>query len=95
MIDNGYKYKVVINTNTITDKHNNPCPSHNPYLIKQWINNKMAFAIKWKYCISYLNNKLVSNEFNYLTRFLHYGPYGFISKGEKIGAFPRSLDFNQ
>ena len=95
MIDNGYKYKVVINTNTITDKHNIPCPSHNPYLIKQWINNKNAFAIKWKYCISYLNNNIVSNEFNYLTRFLHYGPYGFISKGEKIGAFPKSLDFNQ
>jgi hypothetical protein len=64
-----------------------------PETMVQWINHPDTFAIKWKYCISYLNKDIVSPEFNYLTRFLYYGPYGTISKGELCGAFPKSLGF--
>jgi hypothetical protein len=91
LINKGYTYNVVIKHDNIISTNIYPCPSHNPYLINQWINNKSSFAIKWKYCISYLNKDVVSSEFNYLTRFLYYGPYGTISKGELCGAFPKSL----
>jgi hypothetical protein len=93
LVSKGYKYAVVIPENTLvyTNLHN--CPSHNPYIIQQWINNPNSFAIKWKYSISYLDNKNVSPEFNYLTRFLYYGPYGTISSGEKLKVFERSIVF--
>jgi len=94
LIDIGFKNSVVINYKSIN--YNDTiyiCPTHNPYLINQWINNKSAFAIKWKYCISYLNKYVVSPEFNYLTRYLYYGPFGTISKGELQGVFPISLNF--
>ena len=64
-----------------------------PQTLKQWINKPETFAIKWKYCISYLNADVVSPEFNYLTRYLHYGPYGTISKGELYNIYPKSIDF--
>ena len=85
----GYKHNVVINVNTI-DK-TLTCPAFNPANIGKWINNPDSFAIKWKYMISYLNQNKVSSELNYLTRYLYYGKYGYISDGEKIGAFPKSL----
>ena len=93
LVNQGFTYNVVVNKDTIKSKKEYMCPSHNPYLINQWINNKSSFAIKWKYCISYLNKDIVFPEFNYLTRFLYYGPHGTISKGELCGAFPKSLDF--
>jgi hypothetical protein len=93
LVNKGYKYKVVINKNSIIQNSVTICPTHNPYLIDQWITNKSAFAIKWKYCISYLNKDIISPEFNYLTRFLYYGPYGTKSKGEIAGCFPNSINF--
>lgn len=93
LVDKQYKYNVVVKHDSIISTNSYPCPSHNPYLINQWINNKSSFAIKWKYCISYLNKDVVSPEFNYLTRYLYYGPYGTISKGEIGNVFPKSLNF--
>jgi len=93
LVDKGYTHNVVIKHTDIISANLYSCPSHNPYLINQWINNKSAFAIKWKYCISYLNKDIVSQEFNYLTRFLYYGPHGTISKGELGNVFPKSLNF--
>jgi hypothetical protein len=85
----GYKHNVVINVNTI-DK-TLTCPPFHPGNIYKWINNPDSFAIKWKYMISYLNQNNVSPDLNYLTRYLYYGKYGYISNGEKMGAFPLSL----
>jgi hypothetical protein len=94
LVDKGYKYNIIINHKDINlNSINYKCASHNPYLIDQWINKKTVFAIKWKYCISYLNKNLVSQEFNYLTRFLYYGPYGTISKAELVNVFPKSFNF--
>ena len=90
LTDKGYKYNVLIKS---SDYGNYCCPSHNPYLINKWINNINSFAIKWKYSISYLKNTIVSQEFNYLTRYLYYGPHGYISSGEKINAFIKSEDY--
>lgn len=84
----GYKYNTVIKTNLLDN--NICCPVFNPINIYKWINKPETFAIKWKYMISYLHHDLVSQEMNYLTRFLYYGKYGIISEGEKIGAFPQS-----
>ena len=88
LVNRGYKCNVVIKCNT----YNNTvcCPVFNPVNINKWINNPNSFAIKWKYMISYLNQNTLNPELNYLTRFLYYGKYGFISDGEKIGAFPKS-----
>jgi len=86
----GFKFNVVIRENELKHIQNKLCPSHNPYIISQWINNPKSFAIKWKYCISYLNSNFVSGYFNDLTKYLWYGPKGLISKGEKDGAFPPS-----
>jgi lipopolysaccharide biosynthesis protein len=88
LVDKGYKCNVVIKCNTYDNTVR--CPVFNPININKWIHNPNSFAIKWKYMISYLNQNIVNPELNYLTRFLYYGKYGFISEAEKIGAFPKS-----
>jgi hypothetical protein len=94
LVDKNYKYNVIVSEKELNYQKNiHHCPSHNCFVIEQWINNKKAFAIKWKYCISYLSNNIVSKEFNYLTKFLYYGPNGTISSGERLGAFIPSRDF--
>jgi hypothetical protein len=84
----GYKHCVVININTLNQ--NVTCPAFNPANIDKWINNPDSFAIKWKCIISYLKKNMVNPELNYLTRYLYYGKYGYISKAEKNGIFPKS-----
>ena len=91
LVDKGYKWNTVIKINEL-NTNNIICPVFNPVNIRKWINNPSSFGIKWKYMISYLNQNIVSPELNYLTRFLYYGKYGFISEGEKIAAFPKSTD---
>ena len=92
LVDKGYNYNVIIKENTLKfDKK--ACPSHNAFILEQWIFKKNAFAIKWKYVISYLKNTHVSSEFNFLSRFMYYGPYGYISNGEKKGLFIKSEDY--
>ena len=90
-INKGYKCNAVIKIKDL-ETTNVRCPVFNPINITKWINNPNTFAIKWKYMISYLNQNMVSPELNYLTRFLYYGKYGFISQAEKLGAFPQSND---
>lgn len=85
----GYKHGVVINIDTL--QQNVQCPVFNPNNIEKWIKNPNSFAIKWKYMISYLKKNMITPELNYLTRYLYYGKYGYVSDGEKIGAFPKSL----
>jgi hypothetical protein len=85
----GYKHGVVINVDTL--QQNLQCPVFHPANIDKWIKNPNSFAIKWKYMISYLKKNMVTPELNYLTRYLYYGKYGYISDGEKMGAFPKSL----
>jgi len=92
LLDKKYKMDSVIKYTELTNNHL-CCPMFNPLLLKQWINNPNSFAIKWKYCISYLKNTVVSEEFNFLTKYLYYGPYGTISEAEKMGAFPKSILF--
>ena len=93
---NGYKCNIVITDEMLKYPTSMMCPTHNPYVIKQWINNPKSFAIKWKYCISYLNENVVSPHFNYLTRFLYYGYKSpTISKGEIVGAFPPSKEYHK
>lgn len=89
LIDKGYKHNVVVNVNTLDQTL--PCPVFHPGNIYKWINNPDSFGIKWKYMISYLNQNKASSELNYLTRYLHYGKYGYVSDAEKMGAFPKSL----
>lgn len=84
----GYKHNTVIKLDIL--ENNITCPVFHPINIYKWINNPRTFATKWKYNISYIHPKLVSNEFNYLTRYLYYGKYGTISKAEKIGVFPKA-----
>uniref|UniRef100_A0A6C0KW97 Uncharacterized protein n=1 Tax=viral metagenome TaxID=1070528 RepID=A0A6C0KW97_9ZZZZ len=86
----GYKHNSVIKDTDLISNDNLICKTFHPYVISQWINNPKSFSIKWKYCISYLNNKFVSGYFNFLSKYLHYGPNGFISKPEDAGAFPKS-----
>lgn len=93
LIGKKYKYNVIINKTEIIDSNKYTYPTHNPHLIHQWINKKKSFAIKWKYCMSYLNENIVSKEFNYLTKFLYYGPYGTISNISNIETFPKSEKF--
>jgi hypothetical protein len=85
LVSKGHNYNTIIN---YTDLNSFPyCPIFHPYNIYKWINNPNTFAIKLKYCISYLNEK-ISPELNYLTRFLYYGPNGTVSK-----TFPKSANF--
>ena len=88
LLDKGYKHNVVIKVDTFDQTLT--CPVFHPDNTNKWINNPDSFGIKWKYMISYLNQNTVCPELNYLTRYLHYGKYGYISDAEKIGAFPKS-----
>lgn len=88
MINKGYKYDVIINSSLLDNTVN--FPILNPINIYKWINNKNTFAIKWEYTLSYIKPELVSNELNYLTRFLYYGKYGIVSEYEKNGYFIKS-----
>ena len=88
--NSGYKHNSIIKSVDLISNNELHCKIFHPYIISQWINNPKTFAIKWKYCISYLNRKFVSGYFNYLAKYLHYGPNSFISKGEECGAFPKS-----
>jgi len=92
LLNKNYLMKSIIDYRNLKG-HNVVCPSFHPQLLNQWINNPYSFAIKWKYCISYLKNDIVSEEFNFLTRYLYYGPYGTISNGEKDMVFPKSIYF--
>jgi len=91
----GFKFNVVIKESEYKNAKNLPCPSHNPYILSQWVKNPNAFAIKWKYCVSYLSDSDVSEYFNFLTRYIYYGAKGLISKGEIVGAFPSAEEFPQ
>ncbi len=88
LIDKGYKHNVVIKIDTLDQTL--PCPAFHPGNIYKWLTNPDSFGIKWKYMISYLSQNKVSSDLNYLTRYLHYGKYGYISDAEKVGAFPKS-----
>jgi hypothetical protein len=68
-----YKMTTVIKTKQY-DELKYTCPTHNPLLLKTWINNIDTFAVKWKYIISYLEYKnIVSPYFKYLLRYLLTG----------------------
>jgi hypothetical protein len=84
----GYRHNTTIKTDFLDN--NIICPVFNPINIYKWINKPETFAIKWKYMISYIHPNFVSQELNYLIRFLYYGKYGIISEAEKVGAFPSS-----
>jgi hypothetical protein len=81
----GYRHNTVIKTDILYN--NIVCPVFNPINIYKWINKPETFAIKWKYMLSYINPNFVSQELNYLTRFLCYGKYGIISEAEKARLF--------
>jgi len=89
----GFKFNVLIKESEYKNAKDLPCPSHNPYILSQWIKNPKAFAIKWKYSISYLKSDDVSEYFNFLAKYIYYGPKGLISKGQQVGAFPNAEEF--
>jgi hypothetical protein len=91
----GFEHKVVIKETDYKNYKGLACPSHNPYILSQWINNPSAFAIKWKYCVSYLHKHKVSKYFNFLTRYIYYGAKGLISKGQLAGSFPNAEVFTE
>ena len=66
----GFKTEAIFNEAT-TYPLSIICPSHNPLNLKFWLNNKKAFAVKWKYVLPYLDNKqIVSPYFKKLLRYL-------------------------
>ena len=91
LINKGYKSNTVIKNGDYANLKV-ARPAFNPENIHKWIKNTNAFAIKWKYSISYLNKYSGTPELNYLTRFLYYGKYGTISEGELGEVFPKSND---
>jgi hypothetical protein len=95
LMSKNYVGKVVIDEKTLLGKDELICPIFNPYIIQQWVNNPRTFAIKWKYCIGYLESQNVSPEFRFLARFLHFGPHGLKLDIEECGMFPSSLTFIQ
>ena len=67
----------------------------NPYSLNNWINNKNAFAIKWKYMLPFLLYKNIQHPFfNYLLRYLHTDEYNlFDSPMESAPGVPSQIDF--
>ena len=73
---NGYTTGVIFEEKYINHKygeHKFTCPSHNPALLKYWIYNENAFAIKWKYVLPYLLFQNIKNPFfNYQLKYLYF-----------------------
>ena len=98
LINIGYKTDCIIKETNIVYKYYNKnisCPSHNPFLLKEWIYLPTSFAIKWKYILPYLLFKNIKHPFfNYLLRYLHTSQeLLYISKPEQIEVFPNQYDF--
>ena len=88
----GYATGVIIEESDILREFKNrnfTCPSHNPSLLRFWINNEDAFAIKWKYVLPYLLFSNIKHHFfNYQLKYLHTAEYNlFKNKAELSGAF--------
>lgn len=94
----GYSTGVIFEEEYILREKKNlkiACPSHNPSLLIFWVNDKNAFAIKWKYVLPYLLFKNITNSFfNYQLRYLHTSEYNlFKNKAELQGIFPEQNNF--
>ena len=80
LFEKNYKMNSIIKyTDFNSDTRYVQCPMFNKKFLKNWVNEKKTFAIKWKYCISNLTNDDVSHEFNFLSKYLYYGKYGILS----------------
>ena len=73
------------------------CISHNPFLLKYWLNNTNAFAVKWKYTLPYLLfNNITSPFLNFQLKYLHTSEYNlFINEAERHGSFPKQNQFKK
>ena len=96
--NNGYTTGVIFEEEYILRECKNrnfSCPSHNPSLLRFWINNEDAFAIKWKYVLPYILFKNITNPFfNYQLKYLHTAEYNlFRNKAELSGVFPNQNFF--
>jgi hypothetical protein len=68
----GFKTAVVIEETSLPNV-NVHTPSHHPFNIEHWINNKKAFGIKWKYVLPYLAEKPLNNEFKEMLQLIYIG----------------------
>ncbi len=94
LIKQNYKMGAVIKYTDLTN-YKVVCPMLNPLLLNEWVNKKNSFAIKWKYCLSYLNDNMVSEEFNFLSRYLQYGPYAKIYNADIDGCFKEHMEMSK
>ena len=100
--NNGYKTYVLLEENDICFKVKNykktfSCISHNPFLLKFWLSDSNAFAVKWKYILPYLlYNNITSSFLNFQLKYLHTSEYNlFTNEAERLGAFPEQNNFKK
>jgi hypothetical protein len=94
------KESLVVNTLMVRPqdlKYTTCTPSHNAFTVHDMIAQEDTFAVKFKYCMSYLDpfSDCITPEFRFLARYLCFGPRGHISNGEKMGVYISSKDFQQ
>jgi hypothetical protein len=70
LIKKGYMYKVIVsNENLNMDDNEN---IYTPPVLCQWIYDNTTFAVNWKLVKPHIKLFVLTQEFNYLTRYLHY-----------------------
>ena len=73
-------------------------PSHNPFHVHSMLSHPDTFAVKFKYCLSYLHSfsACVTPQFRFLAKYLWFGYKGVrISKGEQLGGYIPSKEFDE
>ena len=94
IINKGYVYKSVVSINTLIINPSYICPIFDPNVFIQWINREEVFAINLKYMLNYIDSDLINNPIlNYLTRYIHFGPYGIKGEPEIQGVYKLPFEY--
>jgi hypothetical protein len=88
LINKGYKYASVIPYESLIFSEKLECPIFHPDIMYQWLNRSETFAVKWKYMNNFINPaKFNNNIFNWISKYIHFGPNGPKGAPEISGAY--------
>jgi hypothetical protein len=70
LIKKGYMYKVIVSNENLNMDDNETI--YTPPVLCQWIYDNTTFAVNWELVKPHIKLFVLTQEFNYLTRYLHY-----------------------
>jgi hypothetical protein len=107
LVEKNFRWKVVVPKEVVTNsipirsehvRFSTCTPSHNPFHVHSMLSHPHTFAVKFKYCLSYLHafSACVTPQFRFLAKYLWFGCKGNrISKGEQLRGYIPSKEFDE